>query len=278
MNKILVPTDFSIAARNAAIYAVNLANDIGATVVLLHVYAVPIPIMDVPFVAISPDELHSESTKLLNKEADFIKKHTNVNVEIIAKMGIIVDEILVEEQNVSILVMGMKVSSKLSENLIGSITTTILRKVKAPLIVIPENSLYKKPEKIVFACDYNSKTHVDTVQSLKKFSKIFDAKIYVLNIKQDKSVKIDKSLQAKLDSELSELNHIYYFYDQVDLVQGINEFVNLHNVDMIAIIPHQYNLIEHLFHKSMSKKIAFHAHVPLIALPDNHVTNSGYLI
>jgi nucleotide-binding universal stress UspA family protein len=278
MNKILVPTDFSFAARNAAIYAVNLAKDIGATVVLLHIYPVPVPMMDIPIIAITPDELQLESERLLKIELDFIEQQTSVIVQIAAKMGLTVDEILEEEKSAFMLVMGMKVATKVSEHLIGSITTTVLRKVKTPLLVIPENSSYKKPEKIVFACDYNSKTHVDTVESLKKFSKIFDAKIYIVNIMQDKSIKIDKSLQTKLDSELSELSHIYYFSEKEDLVEGIIEFVNLHKADMIAIIPHQYNLIEHLFHKSISKKIAFHTHVPLITLPDNHITKSGYLL
>ena len=50
----------------------------------------------------------------------------------------------------------------------------------------------------------------------------------------------------------------------------INDFAHKHDADLIAIIPHRHNLIERLFHRSNSKKIAFHTDLPLLALPEMH--------
>lgn len=279
MKTILVPTDFSKAASNAAEYAINLAKAIKAKVVLFHVYHVPVPVSEVPVMVITPDELQKESEAHLKKEAAHLKKKTGVEVTYLAKMGLAVDEILEEEKNVSLIVMGMKGASKLSEALMGSITTATLRKVKTPVLVIPEKAEYKKPEKIVFACDYDPKTDIHTLDALKGFMKTFGSKIYVVNVKQKKeSVTVEKVTETKLESKLCDVQHVYYFPEKEDLVEGINEFVEDHQADMVAIIPHRYNLMERLFHKSISKKMAFHTHVPLLALPDNHKSISAYFL
>ena len=175
MRTILVPTDFSKVARNAAEYAVAFAKGIKANVLLLHVYHVPVPVSidAAPIMIITPDELRKESEKQLKKEALRLKKNTGVNVKYKATMGLAVDEILAEQRNASFIVMGMKGASKLSETLMGSITTATLRKAKTPMIVIPEKASYKKPVKIAFACDYDPRTDVKTLNALKLIIDLF---------------------------------------------------------------------------------------------------------
>ena len=279
MKTILVPTDFSKAASNAAEYAVNLAKEMKATVLLFHVYYVPIPVSEVP-VIISPDEFQADNEALLKKEAANLKEKTGVEVRYLAKMGFAMDEILEEEKNATLIVMGMKGANKLSEALIGSTTTATLRKATVPVLVIPEKAKYKKPKKIVFACDYDSRTDVHTLDALKELMKTFCSKIYVVNVKQKKeSVSVEKAVAGvKLEGKLCDLQHIYYFLEKEDLIEGINEFVEDKQADMVAIIPHRYSLMERLFHKSISKKMAFHTRVPLLALPDNHTSIPAYFL
>ena len=82
----------------------------------------------------------------------------------------------------------------------------------------------------------------------------------------------------QLEKELNDIEHFNYFLELDDIVSGINDFVESHNIDMIAIIPHRYSLMERLFHKSISKEMAFHTHVPLFALPDNHKGVPAYFL
>ncbi len=279
MKTILVLTDFSEAASNAAEYAANLGKVIKAKIVLLHVFHVPVPLSEFPFIIKTPGEFQMENERLLKKEAAYLKKMTNVEVTYLAKMGFAVDEILEEEKNSSLIVMGMKGASAISEALMGSITTAILGKATVPVLVIPEGVKYRNPEKIVFACDYNPRTDLHTLDALKDFMKTFNSKIYVVNIKQKKeSVSVEKEMETNLEGKLCDVQHIYYFPEKEDLVEGINEFVKDKQADMVAIIPHRYNLVERLFHKSISKKMAFHTHVPLLALPDNHKTVAAYFL
>ncbi len=278
MKTILVPTDFSKAARNAAEYAVNIAKDINAKVILFHIYHVPISVSEVPVMIITPAELHLDAETLLKKEAVYLRKKTGVEVKCIAKMGLAVDEILEEAKNATLIIMGMKGANRLSEVLMGSITTATLRKAKTPVLVIPEKATYKKPEKIVFACDYDPKTDVHTLDALKGLMKTFGSKIFVVNVKKKKeSIPVEEAVaRIKVESKLNDVEHVYYFPEKEDLVEAINEFVEDKQADMVAIIPHRYNLMERLFHKSISKEMAFHTHVPLLALPDNHKSIPAY--
>ena len=189
-------------------------------------------------------------------------------------MGFATDEILELEKNADLIIMGKNGASKLSEAFLGSVASSIVRKSKKPVLIIPEKAKYSTPKKIVLACDYNSKTNLNTLDVLKELVKTFGSKIYVANIqKENEEVSIEKNESIiNMDIKLSDVEHIYYFPKNEDLVEGINEFVEEKKADMVAIIPHHYNLIENLFHKSISKKMAFHSNVPMLSLPDNHVS------
>lgn len=280
MKTILVPTDFSYAAENASLYAVNLAKEINAKVILFHAFHLPVPASEIPVMIFSEDEIQKDNEAQLKKDAEYLMSQANVKVTYIARMGFALEEILEEEENVDILVMGMKGASELGELLIGSTTTEILRKTKKPLMVIPEKAKFKRPEKIVFACDYNSKTDLHILDILKDFAKDFSAKILVLNIKgkDEATTAIEAAESFKIEQELENIEHLNYYPENEDPVDGINEFVEKNNAEVIAIIPHRYSLLERLFHKSISKKLAFHTHVPLLALPDDHKAVSAYLL
>lgn len=269
MKTILVPTDFSAAAANAAEYAVHLSKDLKATVILLHVYHFPTSVSEVPIMVVTPEELEKQNNALLKKEAARIKKKTGAEVKYMAKPGLAVDEIIEEGKKAALTVMGMRGAGKMGEALLGSITTTTLRKIQNPLLVIPDNASYKKPEVIVFATDYDPKINLQTIDTLKEFRNIFHSKIYVVNVKQKKeSVAVKEVFSDTLENKLNDTEHVYYFAEKEDLAENINEFAKNHHADIIAIIPHHYNLMERLFHRSVSRKMAFHSSIPLLALPD----------
>lgn len=280
MKTILVPTDFSTAAKNAAEYAANLALKIDAKLLLFHAYHVPIYTSDYPNNIISPLDLQQINEEQLKNDALNLEKKTGVKVNYLAKIGFAVEEILDEEVNATMIVMGMRDASKLSEILIGSITTSVIKKSKKPIFVIPEEARFKKIEKIVFATDYDISTDLSTIETLKNITKTFNSKIYVVNViaNEEAEVTADEFIVGRnLETKLKDVEHVYYFPENEDLIEGINEFANEHQADLISMIPHRHNFIDLLFQRSISKKMAFHTHIPLLTLPDNHKTTAIYL-
>lgn len=281
MKIILVPTDFTKPANNACLYAIHLAEEIGAKVLLYHVYDFPIGIAgDVAVPLATPDQLQKASEQLLKKAATRFQKISSVEIKYKAKMGSIVDKILEEEDKATYIVMGMQGAGKLTELLVGSITTAVLKKTKKPILVIPERAKYVKPKKIVLATDYEPTVNVNSLKSLKLFTKPFHSEILLVNVRNKKARVTTENTIAEntMESTLKGAHHYYYYSGKDDLVEGINEFVASKKPDLIAVIPHKYSFFNNLFHKSVSKKLAFHTKLPLLALPDNHKSIAAYLI
>jgi nucleotide-binding universal stress UspA family protein len=282
MKTILVPTDFSKAADCAAEYAARFAKEVNAEIHLLKVYHVPVVASETPVIAINQEELQEENERQLKRLAAHLKRISGNKVTYKAVFGFAVDEVVEESQQVSLVVMGMQGASKINELLLGSITTATLTKIQTPVLIIPQGVNYNSPKKIVFACDYNAGTDAHIIDTLKSIIKDFKSKVFVLNIRNAGSAMdttVDEAVAGiKIESHLSDVEHEYYFAEGEDLVKGINQFVEDKQADIIAIVPHRYSLIERLFHKSISRKMAFHTHVPVLALPDNHKTVDAYFI
>jgi nucleotide-binding universal stress UspA family protein len=273
MKTILIPTDFSAAANNAAEYAAHIAKDLETELLLLHVYHVPLPVANGTSVIISEDELQREKESELRRLAAHLRKISNLNIRCKTVMGFAADEILNEEKNVSYIVMGMQGAGGLSETLMGSITTTVMHRTHTPLIIVPAKVSYRQPKQIVFATDYDRDTNMHTLDPLITLMKPFESKLYVINVKEKQEVSdIDETIAGlRMETKLRDVEHIYHFPEKKDLVEGINEFVLSNKADMVAMVPHRYGLLEGLFHKSISKRVAFHTQVPMLALPDIQV-------
>jgi nucleotide-binding universal stress UspA family protein len=218
-----------------------------------------------------PARLQKENELQLKKEAARLKKVTGVEAGYKAEMGFAVDVITKEEAGAIMLVMGMRGADRLSEVLMGSITTSTLRKTNKPVLVIPEKAHYRDPENVVLACDCGSGINDQAVRALQCFTKVFGSKIHLVNVNSGEMPALAKrSMETMLHGQLSDSEPKFNIVEQGDVVEGINEFVKEHHADMVAVVPHRYHLLDRLFHKRISKKMAFHTEVPLLALPDKY--------
>jgi nucleotide-binding universal stress UspA family protein len=104
--------------------------------------------------------------------------------------------------------------------------------------------------------------------------------VFIVNVrnKKEKIAKENAIAEMTTENALKGGRHYYFYSEKADLVDGINDFVKARKADMIAIIPHKYTFFNNLFHKSVSKRMAFHTKLPLLALPDNHKSIAAYFI
>src|SRR6187402_1825308 len=82
MKTIIVPTDFSPIATNAINFAADMATNINASLLLLHVYQVPVSMTDVPVVMISTEELKKSSESKLQELKDALTHITSGKIKI----------------------------------------------------------------------------------------------------------------------------------------------------------------------------------------------------
>jgi nucleotide-binding universal stress UspA family protein len=271
MKTILIATDFSESASNAADYAVKLAKQYNFNIILLYVFHIPVVATEAPVVVMSMDELEKINMSSLKEyEKQLRAKHQlNSAIECIVRPGFVNDEIseIVKERSVDLVVMGITGAGKFKELLIGSNTTKVVRNIDCPTLIVPENASYNGINTIAFACDFEE-TKEQTLHQLKSFIEIANSKLLVLNVVDpSKEIQDEKLSGIKLDI-FENVAHSIHFQEDGDLVHAINKFIDENKVDILIMIPHKHNVFERIFNQSNTKKMVFHSHVPILAIHD----------
>ncbi len=273
MKSILVPTDFSTCSINAVHYAADLANHIQAKIVLFHAFHPPVMVSEVPDM-LSITEMKDLQIESLEKLAAEIKsKHgTNLQIETVCESGFAVDEIQIyqEANENDLIIMGMKNVGTFTEKVIGSLTTTLMYKSFCPILSVPENYTFKPFKNIVLASEFTDNYASFTFYILTALVKSFSADLHLLNVAKNVHEMSEASrVENKFDELFHNLNHTTYYIKNDDVAEGINHFITSKEMDLVAMIPKKHSFWENLFHEPQTKKIAFHANIPVMALSVN---------
>jgi nucleotide-binding universal stress UspA family protein len=275
MKTIIVPTDFSETSYNAARYALGLARQMStARVVLYHAYELIVPIPDVPTSVpmVNPDELRSASLEGLEKmKRELVSLlPENTALEYRAENHLLpsnIDEVARQEQ-ADLVVMGITGGSQLEEILVGSNTIDVVKHTTCPVIIVPASARFSPIRKIVFACDFRKVVETTPIQPLKRLLSVFKPELHVLNIDHEsKHFTSDTPYETlMLDTLLEGYDPQFHFIDHTNVVQGIMDFAAKQQADLILIIPKKHGLFDHIFKRSRTTQLAFHTHIPLLAI------------
>jgi nucleotide-binding universal stress UspA family protein len=166
MKKILVPTDFSLAAKNAIKVAASIAKKANGKLILLHVIEQPTgESYTITGEVVSSNnwedklfilKLIEKSKNQLAALADDLKED-GVKVTTELRLGNAYHGIrtIITETDVDLVVMGTAGHSKIEEMIIGSTTEKVVRHAHCPVLTIhgkPSNNEYKN---IVYATSLN---------------------------------------------------------------------------------------------------------------------------
>jgi len=273
MKTIIVPTDFSPIATNAMNFAADMATNINASLLLLHVYQIPVSMTDVPVVMASTEELKKSSELKLQEIKDTLTHTTSGKIKIYseARLGDVSDELeeVCKRIEPFAVIMGTRGATGVERILFGSTALTAIRHLKWPVIVVPPGKEYGTGiKKIGFACDFDKVVESTPIQFIKNMVKEFGAELHVLNVdyegKHFKPGTPEESLM--LHTLLQDLNPSYHFINHADVEDGINEFVDRNNIDLLITIPKKHKLLDGLFKKSSTKQLVTQSHVPVMCV------------
>jgi nucleotide-binding universal stress UspA family protein len=273
MKTIIIPTDFSPAATNAVNYGVDMALAIDASVLLLHVYNIPIAYGDVPLALLSVDEMKDAAEtnmERLKKDLEHVTSGKLV-IDTTTRLGNVVDELeeVCADLHPFAIVMGTAGSSAVERTLFGSNTLSAIKHLAYPVICVPKGKEYGKGlRKIGLACDFREVADTTPVAEIKEFVKEFHAQLFVLNVDHDnKGLKADTPEQSVLlHTALEEMHPEYHFITHKDVEEGINEFAEKNDLDLVIAIPKKHKLLEGIFKKSSTKQLVFESHVPVMCV------------
>lgn len=273
MKTIIVPTDFSPVATNAMNYAADMAQAINASITLLHVYQVPVSMTEVPVVMVSVDELKKGSEDKLNELKSGLEHISSGRLKVYteSRMGNTVDELedLCQHLQPFAVVMGTKGSTGVERILFGSTTLTAIKHLKWPVIVVPPGKEYGKGiKKVGFACDFQQVVESTPTDYIKSVVNEMHAELHVLNVDYEgKHFEPDTPEQSLLlHTLLEDMNPNYHFINHEDIEDGINDFAEKNNLDLLITIPKKHKLLEGIFKPSSTKQLLVQSKVPVMCV------------
>jgi nucleotide-binding universal stress UspA family protein len=272
MKTILAATDFSDAGNNAVNYAGGLAKSIKAKLIILHVGQIEGNTPEIPQMILSWEAVESAARERLHRLKEHLKKELGeINIECRYRIGSSSDEILfkAKKEHAELIVVGMEGTGRFLDRLMGSVATDLGRRATIPVLIIPNNSTFQDFNKIVLGTDLGATTETSTLQALKTFARSFDSKIFVLNVRKsldETPSELDVNGSIEVDHFLKGVNHVQDFIESNEVEEGLIQYADENNAQLICIIPHAHSFWYRLTHETHTKKVSFKTKVPLLIL------------
>jgi len=278
MKKILVPTDFSACAANAMDFAIQTARIIPAEITLLHSFDLP-GTMYTDYLGVNKEFRQiqwNEDEQRLTAMKESIGQMYDIQVEtrlIAAPLKIAIDEISKSEEY-DLIIMGTLGAGGLKEKLWGSNTADVIALRSIPVLVVPHDYRWKKPEKFLLATGNFEKkpTVLDTIFEL--------AGLYMAHV--DVAVFTDEDDEP---AALLEHGRTGPFYGEMlakkyneqelhtaqlsgrDLEESLQGYIGQNDIDVLVMITYKRGFWDRLLHPSHTKRKSYHTKVPLLAVP-----------
>lgn len=267
MKTLVVPTDFSSAALNAVNYAADMALEINAAVLLLHIYQVPVAITDSPMIMVSIEELKEAAETRLSKLKEDLTHITSGKLVITTEvvLGDITDETesICEKIKPLAVITGTTGHTAAERTLFGSTTLSLIKNLSSPVICVPTGKEYGTGiKKAGLACDFKDTDNLP-LPAIRSFIQTMGAALHIINVDHKHSAHAETSL---LRTALEELKPSYHFVEHPDVEDGLNEFAEKNNLDLLITMPRKHKLLESLFKRSTTKQLVFESHIPVMCI------------
>ncbi|GAB2764736.1 universal stress protein [Salinimicrobium soli] len=272
MKKILVPTDFSEQAENALKVAANLARRFNGEIYLLHMLELPLQMVnpvgsnrssDLPEALFFMKLAKKRFTEILSQPyLKGLKVHETVEFHQ-AFEGIIETS---REHGCDFIVMGSQGASGFKEMFIGSNTEKVVRTSDIPVLVIKKDPGELKIKNFIFATNLDNHNK-KTLKKVIAFAQLMEAKLHLVYINTANEFITSKETDEYLEKFLEGSdfdNYEFHVYNDDSVEQGIMNFANKMNADLIGIATHGRKGLSHFFNGSISEDLVNHSKIPVI--------------
>lgn len=277
MKKILLPTDFSDAATNAFVHALEFAKVVKAELILLHTFE--IPVYDSQFfpenyasiyssIELAKFEMFKDEIPKLRTIAterkldDIVIKHRLMDGDLIYNL-----KNAVEEDQIDFVIMGTNSVSDWTKFFTGSNTESVISGVEVPVLCVPIDAKYKKVRTIGFTTRYREKDKKE-LKKILKIAKKTDAKVKSLYVKTSNSDVTDQT-RKEWEIEFAGENVEFLILPSDDVKETILDFVLYKDIDILTTITHKRSFFESLFDSSFSKKISKEVPIPVLIMHED---------
>jgi len=273
MKKILVLTNLSYKAENAALYALKLAEKANANIILYQSIKVPVHSMITDDADANDEmtELQTDSSAQLSNLAARLGKHQSLGgfkpqIEILNEFGDLTANVnrLIADRAIDLIVMGAKSNGELSYLVFGE-TNAVLTGVKAPVLFVPYKASFEGFNKIVYSTDFK-KAYPKAVGFLTDLARIDNSDIAIAHI--GPAARFDERQCIDLFQQVFEYPNVSYSQLPVgNISEKLEEFAVKVDADLTVMVHHEHVLYGVPLPDNSTKMLEKQA-TPLLVLPD----------
>ncbi len=278
--KILLTTDFSKNAWNAIVYALELYKSVACDFYVLNAYSAEGYVKNNLMISDRGKETY-EAAKM-DSEDGLVRimrmitfreknnpKHTFTTISAFNPFLEAV-QLVVEEKDIELVVMGTKGESNTLSVLFGSNAITVMEKVRnCPVLVVPEVADSVPPKEIVFPTSYKTHFKRRELIHLIEIANISEASVKILHISQENELD-EKQLKNKalLEETFESINYAHHLLSHMEISSAINCFVESRGSDMVAFINKKHRFFGSILSQPLVKSINYYTRVPVLVMHD----------
>ena len=276
MKHILIPTDFSNNSWNALEYAVQLYKGESCIFFILHIdelsksYVKGNSFMALtkPNPSITKDKLNHFFEQIGSLPANIL--HQFIALEEYGNFIDIVKKI-VQEKKIDLIALGTKNVSRFKASVFGNNAGNVITKVPCNVLIIPEETALKTPDKIAFPTDFNLFYSYPILNSLTEILEISKANLEVVHVSQSQPKFTNAQVNNKeyLDDYLNELflgSHSFQTILVANIRDSIINYISSNKIDMLTLVAKNLNLFQQLFFNNSIQQLSYHTSVPLMVI------------
>lgn len=280
MNKqILIPTDFSGNAYNAAEYAFHLFENEACDFYIIHSYYSP-GYSKTNMLIPEPDKEQYEKVKESSAkniellETKLRAKYNNPHHTLIfiSEFGNLLEVLkdTIEKFSIDLVIMGTRGKTETSDIAYGRNSVVVMEKIRScPVMAVPANVIIKEPKEIVFAASYKWEYRDKEMKIFVELCKQVNASVKVLHVGKEKDLSDKQQTnKKKLEEFLSPLEYSFHWNEKEEVRDALLKFIETRNSDMIVFVNRKHWFFGGVFSNPLVKNLGIHSTVPILALHD----------
>lgn len=260
MKQILVAVDFSESAANAMQYALELAKVLNREVCAIHAIHPTEGINNSTYNAIFIEDYYNNKRQALKTwTANFTDQEAYKSIPVITVCNVgflkTVVKNYAKQHPVELLVMGIIGATNIS-GIVGSNASMIVSKLKLPTLFIPLGSSFTSVPMITLATDFETRLSAEDVNALNEMVRAFGSeKMQVLYVDEKNGSVSAETYEEKLRGLIKSAQLDFNYLSNSTPLNGIMDFIESHQTDILCLVKHHHNLVYRLFSKSTVNQI-----------------------
>jgi len=266
MKHVLLPTDFSRTALNAAKFAFDLFGIQGNKFTLVHTYLKPVfdnPLL--PGLGKIPEREALNGLRRFERTCrQYAGKVVLAKKTSYGRLTDVLDRIDLDK-GADFIVIGTQGEGNYGR--VGSNTTDVVLGATVPVITVPSEWRPAPVQRIMFAYDGEALDR-STLTPLIELARNRNAEVVLAHVRYLLPDAKDRAAKDRVDELFADVKHSFVTVQGSDMSSTLDQLATSGKIQLVAVVHRQVGFWKGLFHSSKAKKMALHATLPLMVLSE----------